>query len=485
MRNRGIVGGLPIFGLAIVVAFATPAHAQAPDRSGPPKLDAPRTLTLPPVAKRTLSNGIPVWIVEQHEVPVASVALVIGSGGSADPAGKFGLASFTATMLDEGAGSRDALALADAVDFLGASINTSAGFDASTVSLYTPVSRLGEALDLMADVAVRPAFAANEIERVRTERLTSLLQIRDNPPAIGATAFPRIIYGETHRYGTGLAGTTATVTGFTADDLRAFHAAHYRPANAHLIVVGDVEPDAVMASLEKSFGGWPAAATAAAPPAEALAAPASRERTVYLIDKPGAAQSVIRIGWTGAPRATPDYYAIQVLNTILGGSFTSRLNTNLRETHGYAYGAGSGFDMRLAAGPFVAVANVQTDKTSESLTEFFNELTRIGETIPADELDKAKNYVALGFPQDFETTRDIAAKLTEQVIYELPDGWYDGYMARIQAVTAADVERAADRYITPDRFAVVVVGDLKTIEPRIRALTLGAVRVVPMDEVLK
>ena len=472
----------------VLVPGALPLYAQqAPDRSGPPRLDAPRTLTLPPVAKRTLSNGIPVWIVEQHEVPVASVALVIGSGGSADPAGKFGLASFTATMLDEGAGSRDALALADAIDFLGASIDTGAGFDASTVSLYTPVSRLGEALDLMADVAVRPAFAANEIERVRTERLTSLLQIRDNPPAIGATAFPRIIYGDTHRYGTSLAGTPATVTGFTADDLRAFHAAHYRPANAHLIVVGDIAPDAVMASLEKSFGGWAAAATAppAAPPAEAFAAPASRERTIYLIDKPGSAQSVIRIGWAGAPRATPDYYAIQVLNTILGGSFTSRLNTNLRETHGYAYGAGSGFDMRLAAGPFVATANVQTDKTSESLTEFFNELTRIGDTIPAEELDKAKNYVALGFPQDFETTRDITSKLAEQVIYDLPDGWYNGYMAKIQAVAAADVERAADKYITPDRFAVVVVGDLKTIEPRIRALNLGAVRVVPMDEILK
>ena len=173
-----------------------------------------------------------------------------------------------------------------------------------------------------------------------------------------------------------------------------------------------------------------------------------------------------------------------MLNTILGGSFTSRLNTNLRETHGYAYGAGSAFDMRAAAGPFFATANVQTDKTAESITEFFNELNRIG-TVPAEELEKAKNYVALGFPQGFETTQDIAAELSEQVIYGLPEGYFDNYMAKIQAVTAADVARVAKTYITPDRFAVVVVGDLKTIEARVRALNLGTVRVVPMEEILK
>lgn len=473
---------------ALLCALAGAADAQTqtppPDRSTPPALAAPKDLKLPPIVKRTLSNGLPVWIVEQHEVPVASVSLVVKSGAAADPAGKFGLASLTSAMLDEGAGSRDALALADAVDYLGASLSTGAGFDSSSVSLYTPVARLGEALDLMADVAIRPTFADKELERLRKERLTSLQQIRDNPPAIGASAFPRLIYGDAHRYGTGLAGTTGSVTGLTAADLRAFHAGHYQPKNAHVIVVGDVDPAAVVGLLEKSFGSWkPTAAAAAA--AGAVTMPEPRARTVYLIDKPGAAQSVIRIGWTGAPRSTPDYYAIQVLNTILGGSFTSRLNTNLREKHGYAYGAGSGFDMRLHAGPFVASANVQTDKTSESLTEFFNELANIGKPVAADELEKAKNYLALGFPADFETTRDIAAKLSEQVIYNLPDGIFDEYVSKIQAVTAADLERVAKKYVTPDKFAVVVVGDLKTIEAGVRKLNLGTVRVVPIDEILK
>jgi predicted Zn-dependent peptidase len=484
VKDRVIVGGLTILGLAIAgTAALAQQQLPPPDRTTPPKLSAPRSLALPPVTKRALSNGVPVWIVEQHEVPVVSVSLVVKSGATADPAGKFGVASLTAAMLDEGAGTRDSLALADAIDFLGASIGTGAGFDASSVSLYTPVARLNEALMLMADVAIRPTFADTELERLRKERLTSLLQIKDNPPAIGATAFPRLVYGDAHRYGTGLAGTTASVGAFSSADLRTFHKQHYHPKNSHLIVVGDVQPDQVMAALEKSFGTWQAGTTAVAP--AALLVPEPKARTVYLIDKPGAAQSIIRIGWTGVPRSTPDYYAIQVLNTILGGSFTSRLNTNLRETHGYAYGAGSGFDMRLNAGPFVASANVQTDKTSESLTEFFKELANIAKPVSSEELDKAKNYLALGYPQDFETTQDIASKLSELVIYNLPEGTFNEYVAKIQAVTAADVERVAKKYVTPDKFAVVVVGDLKTIDAGIRKLNLGTVRIVPIDEILK
>ena len=472
-----------VLALALLAPSAVQAQ-QAPDRSKPPALSAPRDLKLPPIVKRTLSNGLPVWVVEQHEVPVASVSLVIKSGATADPAGKFGLASLTAAMLDEGAGSRDALQLADAIDYLGASLGTGAGYDASSVSVYTPVARLSDALQIMADVAIRPRFDDKELERLRKERLTSLLQIKDNPPAIGSVAFPRLVYGEGHRYGTGLAGTTASVTALTAADLKAFHAANYHPANAHIIVVGDVQPDAAVAMLEKSFGAWkPMAAAAAAKPLTTPGAP--QARTVYLIDKPGAAQSIIRIGWTGVPRSTPDYYAIQVLNTVLGGSFTSRLNTNLRETHGYAYGAGSSFDMRLSAGPFTAAANVQTDKTSESLTEFFKELANIMKPIPAEEIEKAKNYLALGYPADFETTQDIASKLSELVIYNLPESTFNEYVSKIQAVTPADVERVAKKYVTPERFAVVVVGDLKTIEAGVRKLNLGTVRIVPVDEILK
>ena len=205
---------------------------------------------------------------------------------------------------------------------------------------------------------------------------------------------------------------------------------------------------------------------------------------IYIVDMPGAEQSQIRIGGVGVARSTPDYFALQVLNTVLGGSFTSRLNQNLRETHGYAYGANSRFTMRLAPGPFAAAAGVQTDKTSESIREFFNELNGLSTPIPAEELAKAKNYVALGFPADFETSQDLASRLEELVVYQLPDDYFANYIANIQAVTAESVQKAAAAYIQPNRFAVVVAGDRKVIEPGIRALKMGPVRVMSVREAL-
>jgi predicted Zn-dependent peptidase len=205
---------------------------------------------------------------------------------------------------------------------------------------------------------------------------------------------------------------------------------------------------------------------------------------VSIVDIPGSEQSQIRIGWVGVPRSTPDYFALQVLNTVLGGSFTSRLNQNLREEHGYSYGASSRFDMRLSPGPFAASAGVQTDKTAESLQEFFKELAAIGTPIGDDELAKAKNYLALGFPGDFETIGDLAGRLEELAVYKLPDLYYAEYTANIRAVTAAAVQKAATTYIQPGKFAVVVVGDRQKIEPGIRALNLGPVRVLTVDEVV-
>jgi zinc protease len=199
---------------------------------------------------------------------------------------------------------------------------------------------------------------------------------------------------------------------------------------------------------------------------------------------PGAEQSQIRIGWVGVPRSTPDYFTLQVLNTILGGSFTSRLNQNLREQHGYSYGANSRFDMRLSAGPFVAGAGVQTDKTSEALREFFNELTAIRKPVGADELAKAKNYVAFGFPSQFETISDFSAQLEQLVVYGLPDNYYADYVKHLQAVTADTALKAAAMYIQPERFLVVVVGDRKVIEPGIRGLNLGMVRTMSIQEAL-
>jgi zinc protease len=455
--------------------------AQGPDRGKAPALGPPPTLKLPAIQKRLLSNGLPVWLVELHEVPVAQINLVALGGGVDDPPGKFGVTSLMAAMLEEGAGGRSALEIADAVDFLGADLGASATYDSSAVRLHVPVARLAEALPIMADVALRPTFPAEELERLRQQRLTGLLQARDDPAAIVAQAFPRVVYGSTHRYGTAMVGTAATITAFSVADLRAQYAAVFRPATSALIVVGDVVADKVIPLLESSFGSWRSQATATPATLPPVQPPARRE--VSLVDKPGAPQTQIRIGGIGVPRSTPDYFPIQVMNTILGGSFTSRLNMNLREKHGYTYGASSAFDMRKDDGPFFAAAGVQTDKTSEALKEFFNELDGILQPVPADELSRAKNYVALRYPSGFEATTDISRRLEDAVVYRLPDDYFSTYVQKIGAVTAADVQRVARKYIEPTRVAVVIVGDRKVIEPGIRALNLGAIKMVGIDDV--
>lgn len=483
---RGSGSGVPWFSaaLALVVALgASPAAQQGPDRSKPPVPGPAPSLKVPPVQKRTLSNGLPVWIVEMHEVPVVDVTLIIKSGAAVDPTGKYGLASFTAAMLDEGAGTKNALELADAVDFLGASLTTSSSWDSSNVRLHTPVAKLDAALPIWADVVLRPTFPQNELERLRKERLTSILQTRDSAPALASTGFARLVYGPRHRYGTPAMGNEVSNTEMAASELKGFYSTHYQPQNAYLLVVGDITPNGILPKLEKAIGAWKNAGPISKPALPAATQHSSRQ--LYLVDKPGAAQSAIRIGWIGVARSTPDYFVLDVMNTILGGSFTSRLNQNLREEHGYAYGASSAFDMRGAPGPFFAAANVQTDKTMESLREFFKELDGMRQPVPADELRRGRNLEALSFPGAFETTSGMAGNLSELAVYGLPESFFSEYVPKIQAVTAADVERAAKQYLQTDKFAVVVVGDLSKIEKPIRDANFGPVKIVTLDEILK
>jgi zinc protease len=452
-----------------------------PDRTTPPSLGPAPQLNLPQTQKRMLSNGLPVWVIEAHAVPLVQINLLIKAGGGDDPAGKYGVASLTAAMLDEGAGTRTALQIADEAEFLGANLVTTSGFDASAIRLNVPVSRLQDGLALMADVALRPTFPTEELERVRKERLTALLQAKDDPASVAPLAFARTVFGPGHRYGTAAVGSESTIKAFTAADLKAFHSAMYQPANATLIVIGDVRAADAIAQLESHFGKWQAG-TSAAPRRPVAVAPQLTEGRITIVDIPGAAQSQIRIGWVGVARSTADYFALEVMNTILGGSFTSRLNQNLREEHQYSYGAASRFDMRLAPGPFFATAGVQTDKTSEALREFFKELNGIGQPVGDEELKKAKNYIALSFPGEFETLGDLASHVEELVVYSLPDTYFADYVRNVQAVTSASVQKAAATFVQPKRFAVVVVGDRKAIESGIRALNLAPVRVLSVDE---
>jgi predicted Zn-dependent peptidase len=465
------------------LAAAAPALAQTPDRSKAPVPGPAPALSLPPIVKRTLSNGLPVWILERHKVPLVHVTLLVKAGAAADPAGKAGLASVTADLLDEGAGGRSALDLADAVAVLGAPLGTAADWDDSTLTLQLPVAQLDAGLGLLSDVALRPAFDAAEFDRLKKTRLTAVRQRRDDPSTMANLAIYRVLYGLAHPYGTFSTGTESSLAGLTLEDVKACYGRIWQPGRSQLIVVGDVTADAVLPLLETRFGGWKGTAPAAVTPPPAPPAPSPR--TIYLVDKPGAAQSQIRIGLVGVARRTPDYFTLDVVNTILGGSFTSRLNQNLREQHGYAYGASTSFAMRASAGPFVANAGVQTDKTTESLKEFFTELEAIRAPIPEAELVRGRNYEALSFPSQFETLRGVAAQLVELAVYDLPESFVTDYVPKIQAVTTDQAQAAARKYILPDKLAVVVVGYLAKIEAGIRAANFAPVQVLKVDDLVK
>ncbi len=449
------------------------AMANGLDRSKPPVLGPLPPLALPAIQSQKLANGLELDVVEMHEVPVVDVTLLLHAGAMRDPADTPGIATFTANMLDEGAGSRDALAIADEEAYLGAELSTAAGAENATVNLHCTKPKLGPALDLMSDVVLRPAFADSEITRQRELRKNALLQLRDQPTQIAPIAFNAIVFGNGHPYGRPAGGNEASTERLDRTRVKAFYDAYYRPDNARLLIVGDITPAEAKGLAEARFGSWKAGS--ATPPPVATA-PAAGPRTFYLVDKPGAAQSVIRMGNVGVARSTPDYFPLRVLNTMLGGSFTSRLNQNLRETHGYTYGARSAFDMRRLPGPFVATASVVTAKTDSSLIEFFKELRRIRtEPVPETELQKTKSNMTLGLPGDFETTADAAVQYLDLIANDLPLDSYSGYIDKIEAVTAADVQRVAEKYIDPDHFVVVVVGDRKVIEPGIKALNEGPI----------
>ncbi|MEP6618102.1 MAG: pitrilysin family protein [bacterium] len=479
-----VVASLAACGPTVVTTSAPVVVAPPPaslDLGKPPTLASPPTLSVPLIVTRQLTNGLKLVVVEQHELPLADVLLEVRSGGEADPAGKPGVASMASSMLLEGTTRRTSLQIDDQQEFLGVSLRTGSGWELSTLALHTPTAQLDSALTLLADVALRPAFPPTDLDRVRKARLTALQQQRDRGPAIADRAFAAALYGNDNPYGRPLAGTEVSIASLTRDDLLRFYTTFYRPNNATLLVVGDVQPDDIERRVNVLFGAWtrgeiPAVAT--------TVVNAPKGTTVILVDKPGAAQSSFRLGGIGAARNTADYYALQVLNTLLGGSFSSRLNQNLREVHGYTYGANSSFSYRRSAGPFIASAEVVSAKTDSALIQFTKELNAIRDTVPADELARAKRYLQLGLPERFETTTSIAGQLLPLLTYDIPLDFYNTAVQKIGAVTQADVQRVARQYIDPARLTLVVVGDRKSIEPGIRALNPGEIVIRDARDVL-
>jgi zinc protease len=474
-RSIGIAA-LACLGLAACgrAAVEAPAPVAPLDRSAPPPIGDPPSLDLPPVQRLRLSNGLEVLLVEHREVPVVDVQLVVRAGAGGDPRRLAGRASLTADLLDEATATRGSLEIADALDFLGARLESGATWDASTVRLHVLTPRLAPALEIMADVIVNPTFPQGEFERKKQERLTRILQQADEARSVAANSVAAVLYGDEHPYGASLLGNRRSVEALDRESVEAFYRTYYHPGNAFMVVVGDVTAAALVPLLEQNFGGWRARPTIAA---AVPALPPPPAAGIHLIDRPGAAQTELRVATFGAARASPDYFPILVMNTILGGSFTSRLNQTLREEKGYAYGASSQFDFRADTGPFVASAAVFTAVTDSALFYFMREIAALrDEPVPADELARAHSFLARGLPRRFETAADIGGFLAELGLYGLEPDFLALYAERVRAVTAEDVRAAARRYLDPARLNVVLVGDRAQIEDGIARLGIGAVQ---------
>lgn len=464
-------------GTSMTMGTADAGAAGGFDRSVPPEIGRPPSLELPAPQELELANGLRVLLVERSALPIVNVEILIGGGASAHAPIRAGLAALTADMLDEGSGSLSALDIAAGFERLGARVSTTAGYDGSTVRLNVLEGRLAEALDVMADVVLRPSFPIDDFARVKRERLTRIRQGADSPARLADNALADVLYGDGDPYGRPLLGTLESLDGLDRDDVVDFYESTYHAGNATLIVVGDIGVEAVDSLLSARFGTWESGSSPEIHSGEGRPDPS--RTPVYIVDKPGAAQSEIRVGRVSAPRSTDDYFSLTVLNTVLGGAFTSRLNRRLREEKGYTYGARSDFTMRLRPSPFIARSAVHTPVTDSAVAEFVSEITRLGvEAVPDDELERARNYVALRLPERFETGQDVASRLGEIVRYGLPTDFYDGFVEGIQDVSVDDVIGAARDYLALDGMVIVVAGDRDVVEEPLRDLGIGDVTVL-------
>ncbi|MGI9182386.1 MAG: M16 family metallopeptidase [Longimicrobiaceae bacterium] len=446
------------------------------DRSRPPEPGPLRPFTLPEIHRASLSNRLPVVVAEVHDLPVVTMSLLLDAGGTHEPEKLAGLASLTAALLESGAGERSAGEIAEAAEMLGISLDTAASWDTAQASFTGLRSRLEPAAEILADLVRRPTFPQDEIERLRQERLAQIVQRRADPRALAGEMAVRFIFAPDSPFARPLAGTTRTIGQLTRPDVAAFHATRYVPGVATLLVVGDVTVEEAVALAEERFGDWAGTAEPAPTPE---VRPRSEQPQVVIVHRPGSVQSEIRVGHLGVERRTPDYFPLLVMNAILGGAFTSRLNLNLRERHGYTYGASSGFAMRRQPGPFLASAAVQTEVTHAAVTEILREVEGMrAEPVSTEELQDARNYLAGIFPLRMQTTDGVAGRLAESVIYDLPPDHIARYRERVLVVEAEEVLRVAREHLHPERVAVVVVGDAAQIREPLEQLGIGEVQVV-------
>ena len=436
----------------------------------------PRPYEFPHTERTTLPNGLRVIVTPMPGRALVAASLAIRSGAADEPAPLGGATVLAARGLTEGTEVRDAIALTEAAERLGASLHAEAGWDATSVGLDVPASRLEPALDLLAEVVRRPAFPEGEVDRLRDERLTDLLQAKADPRRRADEAYVSSIYTPDSPYHRPAGGTAETVATLTAAELRTIHGRAYAPDRAALIVAGDVDPAEVLRVVERLFSDWTGEGSVPDPIVDTSAVTG---RYVRVVHRPGAVQTEIRIGHPGLSRQTTEFHAVSVMGAILGGLFNSRLNMNLREEKGYTYGASAGFDLRRGRGPFTARAAVNTEATIPALGEFWKELERIRtEPVTDAELRAARDFLIGVFPLRFETPGPVAGSLAGLFVHDLPDDELARYRGAIEAVTAEDVQRVAHDHIHPDRAAIVLVGDHDQFGAALEAEALGPIELI-------
>ncbi len=453
-------------------AEAKPTTPDETWRSKPPQPGPAPTLKLPTAESFKLANGLTVLLVERHNLPILAANLVTLTGSEANPVNRPGLAGFTADMLQEGTKNRPALKLADDVDQIGAQLNTGSTSDMSQVTIRSLTRNEDAAFDVLSDVVLHPAFDEKEVDRIRSRRQTALLQEKDNPSAIARKASYLALYGPNHPYGYLESGTVDSNKAITREDLSKFWQSGYVPGNSALVVVGDITQPVLKQMAEKYFGKWTGSAERRLPPR----INSNPTRSILVIDKPDAPQTAVRFASIAAQRSTPDYVSLEVMNTALGGLFSSRLNMNLREQHGYTYGAFSTFLMRRAPGPFLAYASIRTDATGPAVREMFGEIERIRRSQLSDEeLKMSKGAFEQSLAGRFETSPETAATVGDLFVYSLPLDYYNTLPPKIKSVTGVDVQRVASQYLKPEAMVVVAVGDKAKIAPELKKLNLAPV----------
>jgi zinc protease len=443
------------------------------DRTVPPPPREIRAFRFPPFLRARLPNGLTVVAAQLTGPPLVSLEVVLPAGAQYDPAGGAGLASLTAAVIDEGTARRSSLEIAASAERLGGYFGTGADWDVSYLATGLLASHRRKGLELLAEVAGSPTFPAAEVDRLRRQRLTEILRRSQDPSALADDRLQREIYHGT-AYAQPLHGTEESLSGLDRESLLAFYQAHYGFDGATLIAVGDFDPEELLRQAESAFG---AAGPPGPSPVRQEIRPAPQTGiSIHVVDRPGAAQAELRLGHAGVPRTHPDHIPLTVLNSLLGGKFTSRINLNLRERHGYTYGATSRFSSRLGPGPFTVAAAVEISAAAAAAREVLHELKRIRETlVEPEELAETRGYIVGVFPYSLQTTGDVTRRLETLTVFGLPDDYYTRYLERVATVTREEILEVARRHLDPERMVVVAVGPAEVLEPQFEGL--GAVTV--------